>query len=179
MCTSVCTYLRLNITLNFAATMVQETMQEVLPCRTPCPGLPSMAALVEATNAHRRARRPKDPLDLNFSLLDEHVPAGFVRADIQIDGGRHIVMATDNQLKLLSQAKTWYWDATFKLIKAPFVQLFSVHGFVRKDDHVKQVDNLFYAMPNICMVRMLYAFAHSIYLQPIFYDIYRFHLRLC
>jgi len=45
----------------------------------------------------------------------------------------------DEQLLLLSEAKTWYVDATFKVMKKPFTQLFSVHTFVKKDGKLKQV----------------------------------------
>ena len=55
----------------------------------------------------------------------------FVRADIQVQGRRHIVLASDNMVSLLQQAKTWYIDATFKVVKDPFSQLFTVHAFVR------------------------------------------------
>jgi hypothetical protein len=39
--------------------------------------------------------------------------------------------STPLQLKLLKTAKRWYVDGTFKLVKVPFVQLFSIHVFIR------------------------------------------------
>ena len=50
------------------------------------------------------------------------------------------------QLKLLSKAKTWYVDATFKVVKQPFTQLFSVHAFVKKDEQLKQLPLAFVVM---------------------------------
>jgi len=41
-------------------------------------------------------------------------------------------------LRLLSAAKTWYIDGTFKVVKAPFTQLMSVHAFVRVENELKQ-----------------------------------------
>ena len=82
--------------------------------------------------------RPQDPLDLNF-LCQEHVPDDFLRADIKKHEKRHVILATDQQLEHLSQAKTWYIDGTFKLVKRPFQQLFTINAFVRTDDHAKQV----------------------------------------
>jgi len=40
---------------------------------------------------------------------------------------------------LLSKAKTWYVDATFRVVNTPFTQLFSVHGYVKSGGSVKQV----------------------------------------
>lgn len=77
---------------------------------------------------------------------DDHVPVGFLRKDISVDGRRHLVFATQAQLELLSSAKTWYCDVTFKVVKAPFSQLFSVHASIRTDDDMKQVPLAFALM---------------------------------
>ena len=52
---------------------------------------------------------------------------------------RHLVFATPSQLNLLAKAKTWYMDATFKAVKSPFTQLFSIHAFVKQDEDIKQL----------------------------------------
>ena len=49
------------------------------------------------------------------------------------------MFATENMLSLLKRSKTWYVDGTFKVVKAPFTQLFSIHSFVRSGDCTKQV----------------------------------------
>jgi len=41
-------------------------------------------------------------------------------------------------LEFLTNAKTWYVDATFKNIKQPFTQLFSIHAFVKEDGELMQ-----------------------------------------
>ena len=51
--------------------------------------------------------------------------------------------ATNKQLDVLSHAKSWYVDGTFKLCRHPFNQLLTVSAFVRADDHAKQVPLLF------------------------------------
>lgn len=68
-----------------------------------------------------------------------HVPDDFLRADIEHDGQRHLVFMTTLQMKYLALAKTWYIDGTFKVARSPFVQLCSIHAFIRKGVSAKQV----------------------------------------
>jgi len=102
--------------------------------------------LLRAANRHRCKNLPKHPKTVDFELLQEHIPTDFLRADVQKSGMRHLVLATAEQLKLLSKAKTWYVDATFKVVKNPFNQLFSVHAFVKKDGQLKQLPLAFIVM---------------------------------
>jgi len=85
-------------------------------------------------------------MDLDFDLCQEHIPDGFLKADLKEYGKRHIILATDQQLEHLSKAKSWYIDGTFKLVKRPFQQLFTINAFVRTDDHAKQVPLVFVLM---------------------------------
>ena len=64
----------------------------------------------------------------------------------QIRGRRHLVFASDKQLELLQQSKTWYIDGTFKLCRQPFTQLLTLNAFVKNDDHVKQVIHFIFAL---------------------------------
>jgi len=50
-----------------------------------------------------------------------------------------VVIVTDQQLMLLSKAKTWYVDGTFKVVGPPFKQLFSIHAYVSADNTCQQV----------------------------------------
>ena len=59
---------------------------------------------------------------------------------------RHFIFMTKEQKALLKCAVRWYVDGTFKIISKPFTQLFSIHGFIRKDDNVKQVPLCFVLM---------------------------------
>jgi len=70
----------------------------------------------------------------------------FYRETIQVGERRHVILATDAQLRLLATARTWYIDGTFKVIKTPFTQLLSVHGFIRSGDSMKQVPLCFVVM---------------------------------
>jgi len=94
-------------------------------------------------NRVRQRLRPQEPTDISFVVDDRHVPAGFLRADVTVKDRRHVVFATDQQLTLLSKAKTWYVDGTFKVVGAPFKQLFSIHAYVSADNTCKQVPLVF------------------------------------
>lgn len=49
-------------------------------------------------------------------------------------------------LDLLSGARRWYMDGTFKVVCEPFKQLFMIHAFLRKGTSVKQPPLLFVLM---------------------------------
>ena len=77
-------------------------------------------------------------LPWTFELLDDHVPSQFLRGDVHKNGTCHLMFTTDAQLEFLTNVKTWYVDATFKVIKQPFTQLFSIHAFVKQDGELMQ-----------------------------------------
>ena len=53
------------------------------------------------------------------------MPEDFCRGDISVEQTqRHLLFATPQQLELLAAAKQWYVDATFKVVRLPFHQLF-------------------------------------------------------
>ena len=76
---------------------------------------------------------------LHPRIHDHSMEDGFSKADIKKHGNCHIILATDQQLAQLSKAKSCYIDGTFKLVKCPFQQLFTINEFVRTHDHAKQV----------------------------------------
>ena len=49
-------------------------------------------------------------------------------------------------LSLLQDCKNWYLDGTFHVVKPPFTQLYSIHGFVKSGDSVKQLPLVFILM---------------------------------
>ncbi|XP_064636946.1 uncharacterized protein LOC135493499 [Lineus longissimus] len=112
----------------------------------PCPSLPKMSCLTRATNRFRQKNRPQDPTDLEFELQEDRVAENFFKADINVRDRRHFIFATDEQIHLLSKAKTWYADATFKLCRSPFKQLFSINAFVKSGEDTKQLPLAFALM---------------------------------
>ncbi|KAL5008579.1 hypothetical protein ScPMuIL_014160 [Solemya velum] len=106
---------------------------------------PKLANEARAVNRCRQGMRPPEPASLDFQLAD-CVPPDFIRSDIHINGARHIIFATDEQLRLLSDTRTWYLDATFKVVRKPFYQLMSIHAFVKSGECIKQVPLAFMFM---------------------------------
>ena len=128
------------------STLVKEALQQHLPPEAPTTSLPSMSALVRSTNYQRQNRRPKHPTDVNFQWVEEALPSGFVKEDMNVGTARHVILFTTMLFTLLSNAKTWYVDATFKAVKRPFYQLWSIHAFIQQKDTMKQVPLLFVLM---------------------------------
>ena len=52
----------------------------------------------------------------------------------------------DHQKALLKKVNTWYMDGTFKLVREPFKQLYSIHDFITNGTVTKQVPLLFVLM---------------------------------
>jgi len=79
-----------------------------------------------------------------LQLAGEHLPKKFVLEDIRVDGGRHLLLATKKTTT--ETAKTWYVDATFKVVRPPFARLLSVHAFIKSVGCNKQVPLAFCLM---------------------------------
>ena len=129
-----------------ATEIAEEVVRRRLPAGAPCPSLPSIDNMARAANRMRRQLRPRHPSDLAFDLNRGHVPDQFRAFDTRARTSRHIVLATNVQLELLSRAKTWYVDGTFKVVRAPFTQLASIHAFIKKDGQLKQIPLCFIYM---------------------------------
>ena len=104
----------------------------------PMPSLPKPTHLARTAKHHRRKICPEQPKDLDFELNPEYAPSTFVRANLKIEEGRYIVMATDSQLQLLQDC--------IKLVQDPYYQLISIHSFVCSGDFCKQVPLIFCLM---------------------------------
>jgi len=107
--------------------------------------------LTRAANRVRQRARPVDPHDLNFDYVENFVGRDFLQKDIRLDGQmRHMLFANKQMLRLLGKCRTWYIDATFRVVSKPFKQLFSIHGFAQASkggkQYVKQVPLIFVLM---------------------------------
>lgn len=135
-----------------ASAVVEQELLAVTRANPCAHNLPKVDNMVRAANRCRQETRPRHPVDLDFELQLDAIPANFLLSDIRIlenDGetvGHHILFATDQQLKLLAAASTWFIDGTFKVVRAPFAQLVSIHAFLEHEDSMKQVPLCFALM---------------------------------
>ena len=105
--------------------------------------LPKMINCKEMVNYHRRKFRPKQPDSLMFILDHTYVPDNFLQKDISAKNERILIFGNETQLQILAYSKLLYMDGTFKVVKYPFKQLFTIHTFLKKNGDLKQVPMLF------------------------------------
>ncbi|XP_071962323.1 uncharacterized protein [Antedon mediterranea] len=94
-------------------------------------GLPSTPVLIRLANRARATLRPNNPKNLNFKINDHYMPQDFIKADIQCDSDRHILMASNDQLSILADTKIWLVDCTNKFVQHPFTHVLSIQTYVR------------------------------------------------
>ncbi|KAK3719185.1 hypothetical protein QZH41_020418 [Actinostola sp. cb2023] len=129
-----------------AAQIVDEILMKELNDDRPCPHIPKPGNIARQANRKRQKIRPADPTNLEFELDCDNIPKEFLRGDVRVNNHRHLIFATNEQLAILSRAKNWYVDATFKLCREPFKQLFTINAFVRHEDYSKQVPLVYIIM---------------------------------
>ncbi|KAG0719326.1 hypothetical protein GWK47_050738 [Chionoecetes opilio] len=129
-----------------ATDIVEEVFRDKVDPHVPLTSLPAPVNLARQGNRKRRATRPAEPLDLTFEISNDNIPQNFLQHDIFIGGRRHLLFSTHEQLSLLSKARHWYADATLKIVRRPFTQLFSIHAYVQYESNMKQVPLLFALM---------------------------------
>ena len=91
-----------------ATTATEKVLAENVTAADACSSLPKLTSIARAVNRHRARNRPRHPKTLDFELMTDNIPENFLRCDIRRNGTRHLVFASDEQLLLLSKAKTWY-----------------------------------------------------------------------
>ena len=137
--TAVCKSTAKDQPFTSAAEIATNLVQKYVPTTAPCPALPAIQRIAANANYHRAKNRPQHPSNLTFDIQKENIPDNFLIKDISISSERHLLFATQKQLEFLNQAKTWYVDATFELVRKPFYQLFTINAFVKKNESMKQV----------------------------------------
>lgn len=92
--------------------------------------------ITRSLNRLRQKDRPLEPNSLDFEVANDFIPKEFLQ-----------IFATTEQLSLLKKAKTWHMNATFRVVRETFQQLFGIHAFVKGDENnIKQVPLAFALM---------------------------------
>ena len=124
----------------------KEIAEQVTNCALSCCIRPPVLHNVaKAVNDNRKKFQPQEPTDLYFQI-DEAETSEFLQADVRHRGQRHIIFATSQQLQFLTDAHRLYFDGTFKVIREPFKQLYSVHAYIESGDAIKQVPLMYIFM---------------------------------
>ena len=125
---------------------------------------------LKQTIYRKRAKNLPPTLKLIFDPLDlQCLPAcapSFVRFDLQFRSGpkygRFIGLATDDMLHYLFHANVWFVDATFRVVRPPFMQLLIVHVTMVYDGLSRSIPVFFILMTgrkivqyNACLREML------------------------
>ena len=122
-----------------ASNIVNQALLAHLPNDAPTDALPKIDTLIRQTNKRRQGTRPANPTTLDFDIQHDAIPDGFLQEDIRVGSRRHLLFFTPLMLMLLTTAKEWYLDATFKSVGAPFTQLWGIHAFIKQGNSMKQV----------------------------------------
>ncbi|XP_071786852.1 uncharacterized protein [Asterias amurensis] len=122
-----------------ASNIVNEVLTANVGNRT-LPGMPHPTNLARAANRMRQRVKGK-----GLDFQDGLVPEDFVKRVVNRGKKCHFLLATNNQLQILSHMTQWYIDVNTKIVNSPFKLLLSVHGFVKKNHQAKVVP-LFFAL---------------------------------
>ena len=133
-------------TLDFHWTCQDCASQQHMKPGAPTDALPQLPSLIRQTNKLRQRNRPPNPTTLDFTVIDDVIPPGFLQEDIKTPGSRHMIFYTEHQLQLLRVAREWYVDGTFRCVGLPFQQLWSIHAFINQNQSTKQVPLVFVLM---------------------------------
>ena len=74
----------------------------------------------------------------------------FLPADLEGNSYRHLVFASEDGLRDLALSSSWAMDGTFKVVKSPFTQLFSIHCLVEANGQIRQFPSVFAIMSRRC-----------------------------
>ena len=85
--------------------------------------------LARQENQRRQNDWPCHPKNLNFEIIESAILDNFLLVDIEV----HLIFASNRQIRLLRNARNWFVNATFRVVREPFYQLYGIHAFVSSD----------------------------------------------
>lgn len=98
--------------------------------------IPNNNALRQIIKRERKKKMPKEPTSLNEvdNIPEEYTQINgnrFLGRNVAFgDNGRLLLLATEINLRMLSESPLWLVDGTFQTCPILFTQIFSVHGIV-------------------------------------------------
>ena len=105
-----------------------------------------MTQYVDVINYNRKKDRPEDIINLNFIMNMNHIPDNFLKKDIHNNRSRHIIFFHDSMKDIFSKSRVWFMDGTFKIVKKPFMQLYTISIMVTSGESTKQIPVIFILM---------------------------------
>ena len=90
------------------AGVIVENIVKLIP-EGPSPALPKLDTLNRIANMARQRDRPADPTDLKFELVDEKIPSGFVRVDVEVFTFFHLLSFCLSKIVGLSTIASNYY----------------------------------------------------------------------
>jgi hypothetical protein len=122
-----------------AKIVIQPILASLL-AENPGADLPVLDNLIRNANRYVHKFRPPTFKTPDFVLDPQHISdPDFVIGDIQVNNPitrRHLVLATDQMLSYLANAKVWLVDGTFELCGEPIEQLLSIHAHLQFDSNI-------------------------------------------
>ena len=122
--------------------IVRRCMRDFTPEDRLVSNLPKDTAAEQRISYHRRKNLPANPTSIDFELREDHIPDDLITHDHYYPQHqlRFIMFYTLAMSGLLTNAKEWYADATFKVVpNPPFYQLFSIHAFAKSGETITMV----------------------------------------
>ena len=124
--------------LSSAAKITEKALAETITDKKTTDAPSANSQLAQNANHLCQCLHTKDPKDLYFNLVEDFLPEGIFCKDITVENCCHILFATDRWLTFFYMLN-WFFDATLIIVKHPFIQLLSIHAFIRSEDCLKQV----------------------------------------
>lgn len=114
--------------------IVANSSQEIFPY------LPSRDALRQSIKRIRRSDFPAEPQSLENLIIPEYMKkildgSNFLIKDSTINNNRILIFTTIANINQLEQSILWIMDGTFKTVPTIFKQLYTIHGFVERNEN--------------------------------------------
>ncbi|XP_068219805.1 uncharacterized protein [Palaemon carinicauda] len=90
--------------------------------------------LIRKANRVRQKMKQDTSSSLDFELNEDFMPSAFMKRDLILGNERHLILATNHQIELMSQAKIWYIDGNPDVQCQPFMKCFSIQTYVSSED---------------------------------------------